>query len=236
MSGDALLRAALLAAIGFYRRRLSGRGPFARCRCTFGQLESCSAFGERTAREAPSTPAAVRRIVRRLVRCRDLSLFHLEDGGLGGGRGYDALLRAVGPAAAVRALDGALVRDGESSAVRAAVGRAVALVAAAQPVRRGPASAPALLIRDAAAVRRALRCRRRSRAAVALAAGGLGGTAALAGCGAFLILPLFLTAVLAAVSARAARRRLGRLERLELFAALEGPLPECSASRAGLGS
>lgn len=61
-----------------YRRWLSGSGPLRRVRCSFAAEESCSAFGLRATREAPTARAAVGRIVRRLGRCRDACL--LGDG------------------------------------------------------------------------------------------------------------------------------------------------------------
>lgn len=61
-----------------YRRWLSGRGPLRGVRCSFAGEESCSAFGLRATREAPTARAAVGRIVRRLGRCRDACL--LGDG------------------------------------------------------------------------------------------------------------------------------------------------------------
>jgi putative component of membrane protein insertase Oxa1/YidC/SpoIIIJ protein YidD len=61
-----------------YRRWLSGRGPLRGVRCSFAAEESCSAFGLRATREAPTARAALARIVRRLGRCRDACL--LGDG------------------------------------------------------------------------------------------------------------------------------------------------------------
>jgi hypothetical protein len=77
------VRRALVAAILFYRRRLSGRGPLRKVRCTFGHCESCSAYGLRAAREAPTVREAIGRIRRRLRRCRDASVYALvaPDGG-----------------------------------------------------------------------------------------------------------------------------------------------------------
>jgi hypothetical protein len=41
-------------ALRSYRRRLSGRGPFAKVRCAFEGMETCSAYAERAVRESPS--------------------------------------------------------------------------------------------------------------------------------------------------------------------------------------
>src|SRR5688500_17061727 len=95
MKGDPLPRPLLLGFIAFYRRRLAGRGPFRNVRCTFARIESCSAFGERMAREAPSTWTAAYRILGRLRRCRELSLYECANGALGWGRGYDPLIATI---------------------------------------------------------------------------------------------------------------------------------------------
>ncbi|MCI0460035.1 MAG: membrane protein insertion efficiency factor YidD [Gemmataceae bacterium] len=229
---DALARAVLLAAVRFYRRHLSGRGPLGRLRCTFSGLESCSAYAERMTQEAPSALAAVRCVVRRLVRCRDLSLYRLEEGTLGWGRGYDSLLAAPSPAARMHTLEDALLSDGEIAGVRAAVGRAAAQVATAAGVLppRGRPAGPALLVRDAGTVRRALRWRLRSRAVVAVSAAGLAGSAAVAGWG---LLPVALSlavTALATASAVASGRLLQRLERCAILAALEGPSSDSPAA------
>jgi hypothetical protein len=62
-----------------------------RVRCTFGHCESCSAYGLRAAREAPTVRAAIGRIRRRLARCRDASVYALvaPDGGRALGWGDD---------------------------------------------------------------------------------------------------------------------------------------------------
>lgn len=60
-----------------YRRWISGRGPLRRVRCSFEQTESCSAFGLRVSRQAPSTSVAVRLIQARLRACGDAAL-HVE--------------------------------------------------------------------------------------------------------------------------------------------------------------
>ncbi len=114
----------LAAAIGGYRRWLSGRGPLRRVRCTFHAGESCSSFGLRAAREAPSAPAAWGRIRRRLRRCRDASLFALTaaDGSRALGWGADH----------ERPLDelcAELAADGEAAAACATVLAARELVA-----------------------------------------------------------------------------------------------------------
>ena len=88
-------RAALALAIRGYRRWLSGRGPLRRVRCTFHHNESCSAFGLRSAHEAPSLRSALGRIRRRLRRCRDASLFALDGAGgraLGWGAAHERAL------------------------------------------------------------------------------------------------------------------------------------------------
>jgi WD40 repeat protein/putative component of membrane protein insertase Oxa1/YidC/SpoIIIJ protein YidD len=198
-----MLRPALLAVVRLYRRRLSGRGPFARLRCTFEGLESCSAFAERTLRNT-AAPAALGRIARRLGRCRHLSLYRLPGGGLAGGRGYDG----AGPR-----LDAALEADGETDEVRAAVRRA-ALWCGGQRAAPGPG----LLVRDAALVRRALRRRAGCRGAVAVSA-----LALAAFLPAFLGVPALLLAILAGASAWSAWRLERRLDDLEVLSALDGP-------------
>ena len=62
----------LRCLIVVYRRFLSGRIPGVRC--SFAESESCSAFGLR----ATEGPGALRKIRRRLARCRDACL--LTDG------------------------------------------------------------------------------------------------------------------------------------------------------------
>lgn len=74
------MRRALVAAIIGYRRHLSGRGPLRAVRCTFAHGESCSAYGLRAAREAPTVGRALGRIRRRLRRCRDASVYVTADG------------------------------------------------------------------------------------------------------------------------------------------------------------
>lgn len=161
---DAQLRKLLIAAIRFYRRRLAGRGLLRAVRCTFEQCESCSAYGERMIREAPSALVALARIRRRLRRCRQLSLYRLPDGGLGWGDAYDGLLddRAL----ALQRIDSMLAEDGEGAAVRDAVHRAGAEVLVHAGRARGlpvDHTSTHLLARDAAAVERALTRRIRRR-------------------------------------------------------------------------
>ena len=111
-----VIRRALIAAIIGYRRWLSGRGPLARVRCTFHHSESCSAFGLRAARDAPTVTAALGRIRRRLRRCRGAALFAMTtaDGGhaLGWGADHDRPLPE---------LCAELGRDGETAAAQATV-------------------------------------------------------------------------------------------------------------------
>lgn len=73
-----LLQRLLLWWIVFYRRRISGRGPMRRVRCTFHHGETCSAFGLRVARESPSFRVAWGRIRRRLKRCRNASIYDVS--------------------------------------------------------------------------------------------------------------------------------------------------------------
>ncbi|NVB84305.1 MAG: membrane protein insertion efficiency factor YidD [Kofleriaceae bacterium] len=68
-----MLTALLVGLILFYRRFLSGRGPF-RAACSFAGHESCSAYGLRVARTSGSLRVAIARIARRLGRCRDAYL------------------------------------------------------------------------------------------------------------------------------------------------------------------
>lgn len=77
---DRMLRGVLIALIVVYRRWVSGRGPLRGVVCSFApgaagpEGESCSAYGLRAAREAPTTRAALGRIARRLRRCGDVGL------------------------------------------------------------------------------------------------------------------------------------------------------------------
>jgi len=69
----------LVSLIRGYRRFVSGRGPLSRVRCTFEATESCSAYGLRAAQEE-SGPRAMRRILRRLERCRSCSIYRSGEG------------------------------------------------------------------------------------------------------------------------------------------------------------
>lgn len=109
----------LVGGIRGYRQWLSGKGPLRRVRCTFddGQGgESCSAFGLRAAREAPSARVALGRIRRRIRRCGGVALFALDapDGtrALGWGDDHDRPLAE---------LHADLVADGEHEAARSLV-------------------------------------------------------------------------------------------------------------------
>ncbi len=232
-----MLASICLALVRFYRRRLARRGPFACVRCTFEKLESCSAFAERSLQEAPAR-CALGRIVRRLARCRQLSLYRLSDGGLAYGEGYEAVAAAensLSAAQALRRLNAVLASDGESAAVRAAVCRG-ALLATAQHrllTSEGQGILETLpLIRDAAAVRRTLESRCRSRLAATLCAlvltclfFALGIPALAATLGLFMII--------GALSALSARRIVRRLDGFEVLAAIDGPfdsaLTPCAA-------
>ncbi len=203
----------LLAVIGFYRRRLSGRGPFAQVRCTFEGLESCSLYAERITRESPSAWVALGRIRRRLRRCRHLSLYRLAEGKLGWGRDYDVVLKGSGK----RVLDDALRQDGECEPVRAAVGRAAARVAGAR-IESGPLP----LLRDAEGARRTWKRRLWARLTAVGILAALASIAALVGAGIFTVIPL-LAALIPAGLARTASSILRRLDWLEVLAAIDGP-------------
>jgi putative component of membrane protein insertase Oxa1/YidC/SpoIIIJ protein YidD len=221
-----MIRQVLLAGIHCYRRRLSGRGPFARVRCTFAELESCSAFAERILNETPSAPDAVGRILRRLARCRHLSLYRLREGRLGWGRDYDVVLTRGSKQDGACRLDRALAADGESVLVRTALIKGAALVAAAAgvPDDARPTTAPPLpLIRDGEAARQAFTRRLRRRGLAALVAAGVGTAVFLAGGGALVVLPCFLVAFGSLVLTWTDRAALQRLEWLEVLAAIEGP-------------
>ncbi|MCW5807069.1 MAG: membrane protein insertion efficiency factor YidD, partial [Deltaproteobacteria bacterium] len=84
------MRRALAAAIRAYRRWLSGRGPLRGVSCTFARCESCSAYGLRVAREAPTAAHAIRLIRRRLRRCRDASVYALAAPGGGAALAWGA--------------------------------------------------------------------------------------------------------------------------------------------------
>jgi putative component of membrane protein insertase Oxa1/YidC/SpoIIIJ protein YidD len=137
---SAYMQRALVVAIRAYRRWLSGRGPLRQVRCTFHDNESCSAFGLRAAREAPSARVALGRIRRRIRRCGDASLFALdalpetETGARARTRartrtrtrgGSETSIRVLGWGAdhdrPLDELHTELVEDGETDAVRARV-------------------------------------------------------------------------------------------------------------------
>lgn len=68
----------LAALIRLYRRRLSGRGPLHRVRCTFERTESCSAYGLRaTTTVARSAPEAIRLIRARIRACGHSALYRI---------------------------------------------------------------------------------------------------------------------------------------------------------------
>jgi putative component of membrane protein insertase Oxa1/YidC/SpoIIIJ protein YidD len=227
LKADSLVRKVLAAGIGFYRRRLSGRGPFKGVRCTFAQCESCSAYGERMIREAPTGLAALRRIVRRLQRCRHLSLFRFENGGLGQGSGYDTLLNRPSAGATLKLLDDTLAGDGECLPARQAVRQAalqVLVSAGAWPAGNAAMKkSPGLLVRDAAAVQRALARRLSRRTVLAVVAAGGGAMVWAVTLGSLLLVPLLLATFFLAASALGAHRLRTRLHRLEILNALEGP-------------
>jgi putative component of membrane protein insertase Oxa1/YidC/SpoIIIJ protein YidD len=222
-----MLRGLLREVIRFYRRRLSGRGPFARVRCTFSGLESCSAFAERVVAETPSTLLAVRRIRRRLARCRDLSLYCLPGGRLGWGSGYDAMLTAASPQEAASRLGRRLAEEGEGVSVCAAVRRAAVLVAeAAEGAPRTAlpeGRAPLPVLREVAALRRVLQRRLWERGLLAVVAAAGTALALLGGPGTALAVACLLVAAGALVRMRAARAQLRRLEWLEVLACVTGP-------------
>jgi hypothetical protein len=215
----------MLVLIDVYRRRLAGRGPFRNVRCTFAHLESCSAYGERMAREAPSTWRALCRICGRLRRCRDLSLYQFPNGEIAGGRGYDTLLQADQASAAVGQLDKVLRRVHESPAVRSAVLDAASMVLAHSQSNSALALPHGeLVIRPAAAVRRSLARRFYARGAMTMFFAGVAAATALAGVGIPFIAPVLLAATMTAVSAWASHRLTARIDRLEVLSAIEGPL------------
>jgi hypothetical protein len=196
-------------------------------RCTFSGLESCSAFAERVVAETPSTLLAVRRILRRLARCRDLSLYRLPGGRLGWGRGYDAVLTAALPQQAAYGLNSRLAEDGEGVAVCAAVRRAAALVSvAAEAAPRATLPerlAPLPVIREVSALRRALQRRLWERGLLAAVAAAGAALASLEGWGMVLAVACLLVAAVGLVRMRAARAQLRRLEWLEVLACVTGP-------------
>ena len=232
-----LPRALLLGLIGAYRRRLAGRAPFRNVCCTFAQIESCSAFGERMAREAPSTWIAIRLILGRLRRCRELSLYRRPDGTLAGGRGYDSLAQLP---TAFRDFDKALEQAGENETVRSAVREAalvlwvhyqasrpdgVARSAFARSVSfRSAKDDFVLIVRSASAVRRLLARRLRRRGAMSIVFWIFAAATAVAGTGIAIFPLLPRVATLTAASAWASHRLIARINRLESLAAIEGPV------------
>lgn len=82
----------LLKLVRRYRRRWSGRRPFAGRVCTFSHLESCSSYAERLLSE-PRVRGwrALAATYRRLRRCHDAGLYRSEGGGLAAGPLYDGL-------------------------------------------------------------------------------------------------------------------------------------------------
>lgn len=213
-------RGVLIAAIHFYRRWLSGRGPLRGVVCTFHSLESCSAFGLRAAHEAPTARVAAAWIVRRLVRCQTLSIFQLSEGGFAWARGYDGFLRGGPSPSAVRSRARAsLASCGECEDVQREVSFVAGVIAEAArraDGRLARAVYVSLPLRDGAALRSALRNRllRRSATAVAVAVLGIflsaeGGPWRWVGLS---LLPLALLAAGAAIMIVPLTRRLARLE------------------------
>jgi len=223
-----MIRRALLAGVRFYRRRLSGRGPFAGVRCTFAAQESCAAYAERILGETPSAWTDLGRIRRRLVRCRHLSLYRLREERLGWGKAYDQVLACEEQG--VRQLDDLLAADGEGLPVRAAVHRATARVAHAAGQADGAwrTSGTGLpLVRDAEAVRRALTHRLHRRGLMIVVAAGLGTVACFAGWSSLLVV-ICLLVTPALVQMGTIRGQLRRLDWLDVLASLEGPGQELS--------
>lgn len=105
---------------GFYRARISGRGPLRAVRCTFERTETCGAYGHRVASSEPPLRAALW-IGVRLRRCGHLALYRdvERDTWL-----WHADHERSDPAQ----LDAALDRARELPSTRAAVLRANALV------------------------------------------------------------------------------------------------------------
>lgn len=83
----------LEAAILWYRRRVSGRGPLRSVVCSFGESESCSAYGLRVVQQrATSLPSALAMIFGRIRRCRNSSVYR-DRVALLWGADYDDLAR-----------------------------------------------------------------------------------------------------------------------------------------------
>ncbi len=228
-----MLRRVLLAGIRFYRRHLSGRGPLQRVRCTFSEQESCSAFAERIMHETPAVWTAMRRVRRRLRRCRHLSLYQLQDHKLGWGSDYDAVLGARSVEEAVRQIDHTLAADGEGTQVRASVVRATALVATAtgRPLVPVAGGSPLPVIRSGMAMRQAFTRRYRRRMVVAFATATSGVTAFLCDQGPVVVELTFLLAAVELVLAMNARGVVRRLLWLEVLASIDGPSIQRKADR-----
>jgi putative component of membrane protein insertase Oxa1/YidC/SpoIIIJ protein YidD len=119
----------LVRAIRGYRRHLSGRGPFARVRCTFEHQESCSRYALRyVIVEAAGLVDALCAIRARLRRCHGLAIYLDVDGALIGGGDFDLLARPGGARALLRGLTAAR----ELGTTRAAIRRSAVLVAEQQ--------------------------------------------------------------------------------------------------------
>jgi hypothetical protein len=178
------------------------------------------------AREAPSTWIAVRRILGRLRRCRELSLYRFSDSAVGWGKAFDAVVESPATNQAICILDDALEQAGESKPVRSAVREAALAVCENSCFvnLRKVRDNDVLIVRNAAAVRRSLTRRVYSRAAMSLFSAGLSAAAVLAGASIALIAPLMLAAAITAASAWASRRVIARIDRLEVLVALEGPV------------
>jgi hypothetical protein len=176
------------------------------------------------ARNAPSTWIAVRRILGRLRRCRDLSLYQFPDRTLGWGKGFDAVLRSNANGRAIRAFEAALKVAGECPAVCSAVCEAVEVMVDSHIPRLATVGGNALIVRNASAVQRLLTRRLYARGALAFVFAGFGGAAVVAGARLSLIAPLMLAAAIVAASAWATRRLIARISRLEVLAAIEGPV------------
>ena len=194
-------------------------------RCTFGGIESCSAFGRagpaggafdgRRGLPDRPPPEEVPRPLPLPISGRGARL----GGRVRRGRRGDA------PREAPARLEGALGKDGEGPAARAAARRAAALVIAATASRSPPPPpdlGPGIVVRDAGASRRAFGRRLRS--------GSLLATVAIA-IAAFLswasspiaVAPFLAAAGLGALTSLRARALLRRLDRQEVLAALEYP-------------
>jgi putative component of membrane protein insertase Oxa1/YidC/SpoIIIJ protein YidD len=229
------VRALLSRGVAFYRRRLSGRGPLRRVRCTFEHTESCSAYGARVLRGSRSSAEAVARIARRLLRCRSLSLYAFPGGGLGWGDGFDALLGPAGASAGRRQLDRRLTRDAELPATRDAVAAACARVAEAvwlpplAPQHGGP-EGTGLLRRGGVGAARALALRARIATAVACLLCGVGLACAYAGFGAAALAAAAGSAV-SAWRLMATRRALARLRWLSQLSRLTAVSGRDAAAR-----